>query len=225
MNCLIIDDEEMSRQVISHFVEQTEGLTLSKSCQSAVEGADFLQENQVDVLFLANEMPEMSGIEFIKSLDVKPQVVLVTSRTDYAVEAFEYAVADYLVKPVPYARFLKAIAKVRENLQAQTAEAEELYVKSESKIVKINLKELLYVEALADYIIMHTPAHKYIVHSTMKGIEKRLPEKNFIRIHRSFIVNTSKIDHIEDLSVVINKKYLPIGASYKDAFMKRLNIL
>jgi DNA-binding LytR/AlgR family response regulator len=225
MTCLIVDDEKMSRQIISHFIERTEGLELVKVCESAIEAANFLQQNAVDVVFLDIEMPEMSGMDLIKSLEIIPQVVLITSRTDYAIEAFEHNVVDYLVKPVEYARFVKAVAKVRENLQTQQTEAEDLYVKSESKIVKINLKELLYVEALADYVILHTSAQKYIVHSTMKGIEKRLPEKNFIRIHRSYIVNTDKIEHIEDLSVVINKKYLPIGNSYKDAFMKRLNIL
>jgi DNA-binding LytR/AlgR family response regulator len=162
----------------------------------------------------------------VKSLNVKPHVVIISSRTDYAVEAFEYSIADYLVKPITYARFLKAVERVREPQDlAVSGSSSDLFIKTDSKIVKVSLKDLLYVEALADYVILHTNNARYIVHSTMKAIEKKLSEASFIRIHRSFIVNTEKIESIEDLSVVINKKFIPIGASYKDGFLKRLNIL
>lgn len=230
MNCIIVDDDEMSRTIVRHFVEQTKSLSLIGMCADGIEAANLLQTDPVDVIFLDVEMPEMTGIELIKSLTIKPQVVIITSRSDYAVEAFEYSISDYLVKPITYARFLKSVERVRENISNQHggsghAPLRDLYIRTDSKIVKVSLDELLYVEALADYVILHTAATRYIVHSTMKSIERKLSDDAFVRIHRSHIVNTRKIDSIEDLSVVINKKYIPIGASYKENFLKRLNIL
>jgi DNA-binding LytR/AlgR family response regulator len=229
MNCIIVDDEDMSRNIVRHFVEQTSFLTLTKECADAIEAANFLQQNPVDLLFLDIEMPQMSGMELVKSLQVKPQIIFITSRSDYAVEAFEYNVTDYLVKPITYARFLKAVTKAKEVFDAQQPlqlHSKDLYIKSDSKIVKINLKDLLYVEALADYVMIYTASgSRHVVHSTMKGVEKKLNSGEFIRVHRSFIVNIEKIEAIEDLSIIISKKLIPIGASYKDNFLKKLNIL
>ena len=228
MKCIIVDDEEMSRTIVKHFVEQTSGLHLLQVCTDAIAASNFLQETPVDLIFLDIEMPGMSGLELLKVLTVKPEVILITSKTDRAVEAFEYSVTDYLVKPISYPRFLQAVAKAKERLQTHQQLPEppsDIYIRTESKIMKVNLNELLYVEALADYVMLHTASNRYIAHSTMKGIEKKLTPREFIRVHRSYIINTSKIDAIEDLSVLINKKYIPIGASYKDAFIKRLNIL
>jgi DNA-binding LytR/AlgR family response regulator len=228
MNCIIVDDEEMSRTIIRHFVEQTQFLNLVHVCPDAITASNVLREEPVDLVFLDIEMPQMTGMELVKSLTAKPQIIFITSRTDYAVEAFEYSVTDYLVKPVTYARFLKAVEKVRDNMDLHTVSQQnpkDIYVKTDSKIVKVNLHELLYVEALADYVILHTSSGKHIVHSTMKGIEKKLNTGEFMRVHRSFIVNVEKIESIEDLSILINRKFIPIGASYKDAFYKRLNVL
>jgi DNA-binding LytR/AlgR family response regulator len=229
MNCLIVDDEDMSRTIVQHFVEQTNFLNLVQSCSDAIQAANVLQQTPVDVLFLDIEMPHMTGMELVKSLQVKPQIIFITSRTDYAVEAFEYNVTDYLVKPITYARFLKAVTKAKEQFDAQQPvqlHSKDLYIKTDSKIVKLNLKDLLYVEALADYVMFYTAnGSRHVVHSTMKGVEKKLNSGEFIRVHRSFIINIEKIDAIEDLSIVINKKLIPIGASYKDGFLKKLNIL
>ena len=227
MNCIVVDDEEISRNIISHFVEQTEGLNLVQVCLDAVEAANVLQKSSIDILFLDIEMPGMTGLELIKSVPIKPATILITSRAEHAVEAFEINVADYLVKPVSYSRFLKAVEKIKNKPTSIINEGpnNDLFVKTDSKIVKVNLKELQYVEALADYVILHTSSQKFVVHSTMKGIEKRLPYPDFIRIHRSYIINADKIESIEDLSVLINKKFIPIGASYKESFMKSLNIL
>ena len=230
MNCIIVDDDEMSRTIVRHFVEQTKSLNLVGMCADGIEAVNLLRTDPVDVIFLDVEMPEMTGIELVKSLTVKPQVVIITSRSDYAVEAFEYSISDYLVKPITYARFLKSVERVRENIGRENAgntqaPSQDLYIKTDSKIIKVSLNELLYVEALADYVVLHTATARYIVHSTMKGIERKLSDGAFVRIHRSHIINTNKIESIEDLSVVINKKYIPIGASYKENFLKRLNIL
>lgn len=229
MTCIIVDDEEMSRNIVRHFVEQTSFLTLVHQCSDAIEAANVLGQTSVDLLFLDIEMPQMSGMDLIKSLQLKPQVIFITSRSDYAVEAFEYNVTDYLVKPITYARFLKAVTKAKDTfdtLQPIHLYSKDLYIKSDSKIVKINLKDLLYVEALADYVMMYTASgNRHVVHATMKGVEKKLNSGEFIRVHRSYIVNIEKIEAIEDLSIVINKKLIPIGASYKENFLKKLNIL
>jgi DNA-binding LytR/AlgR family response regulator len=229
MNCIIVDDEEMSRNIVRHFVEQTSFLTLVHECANGIEAANVLRQTPVDLLFLDIEMPQMSGMDLVKSLQVKPQVIFITSRSDYAVEAFEYNVTDYLVKPITYARFLKAVTKAKETFDAQQPlqlYSKDLYIKSDSKIVKINLKDLLYVEALADYVMMYTSTgNRHVVHATMKGVEKKLNSGEFVRVHRSYIVNIEKIEAIEDLSIVINKKLIPIGASYKENFLKKLNIL
>jgi DNA-binding LytR/AlgR family response regulator len=228
MNCLIVDDEEMSRNMVKHFVEQTESLNLMGICADGVEASVILNKTDIDLIFLDVEMPGMSGYELIKSLSNPPEIILITAKKDHAAEAFEYRVTDYLVKPITYPRFLQAISRVKENLEGlenNKSKSTELYVRTDSKIVKVSFSDVTYIEALADYIMIFTNNNKYIVHSTMKGFQSRLPSDQFVRVHRSYIVNKEKIESIENLFIVINKKFIPIGASYKDDFMKKLNLL
>jgi len=229
MNCLVVDDEKFSREIIKVFVNKTDSLNLVAECQSASEAFSALRNNDIDLVFLDVEMPEMSGIELMQVLDDMPQIILVTSRPNYAVEAFEYSVTDYLVKPVKYLRFLKAVSKAESNAKANDVTVEkqrdEVFVKESGKMVQIRLSEILFVEALSDYVIINTEKRKHIIHSTMKGLEKKLPENSFIRVHRSHIVNFQKIISIEDLNVIMPNKIIPIGASYKQRFMKKLNLL
>jgi DNA-binding LytR/AlgR family response regulator len=228
MNCLIVDDEEMSRNMVKHFVEQTESLNLIGICADGVEASVILNKTDIDLIFLDVEMPGMSGYELIKSLSNPPEIILITAKKDHAAEAFEYRVTDYLVKPITYPRFLQAISRVKENLEGlenNKSKSTELYVRTDSKIVKVSFSDVTYIEALADYIMIFTNNNKYIVHSTMKGFQSRLPSDQFVRVHRSYIVNKEKIESIENLFIVINKKFIPIGASYKDDFMKKLNLL
>lgn len=226
--CIVVDDDEMSRNLIRHYVGKTNFLNFVQEFSNAIEASNFLKENDVDIIFLDVKMPEMTGMEFIQTLEKDYEVILITSASDYAVEAFERSVTDFLVKPAEYPRFLQASQKAKRNIDKQREQAgdqTELYVRSDSKLVRIPLDAIFYVEALADYVIIHTPEKKHIVHFTMKGIENRLPAKRFARIHRSYIVNTGKIESLEDNSILINKKYIPIGASYKDSLMERLNLL
>jgi DNA-binding LytR/AlgR family response regulator len=228
MNCLIVDDEEMSRNMVKHFVEQTESLNLVGICADGVEASVILNKTDIDLIFLDVEMPGMSGYELIKSLANPPEIILITAKKEHAAEAFEYRVTDYLVKPITYPRFLQAISRVKENLEGlenNKSKSTELYVRTDSKIVKVSFSDVTYIEALADYIMIFTNNNKYIVHSTMKGFQSRLPSDQFVRVHRSYIVNKEKIESIENLFIVINKKFIPIGASYKDDFMKKLNLL
>ncbi len=231
LNCMVVDDDEMSRLVIKQFIEKTDFLTLAHDIDSMKEASDILlgeSANEVDIVFLDIEMPEMSGIDLIKSLNYAYNVVVVSAKKDYAIEAFEGAVADYLVKPVEYDRFIKAVNKVKESLEKEKllAESEDhIYVKSDGRLFRLGYENILFVEALADYVIFNTPNSKHIVHHTMKGIEKRLPESIFSRVHRSYIINRNKIHKIEDLQVHIGEKTFAIGASYRDSLMEKFNLL
>ncbi|SDJ79765.1 DNA-binding response regulator, LytR/AlgR family [Catalinimonas alkaloidigena] len=224
---MIVDDEELARFVLKNFIKQTDFLTLGYECESAIEAVNILQKDQVDLIFLDVQMPEMSGLELLESLDHLPPVILVTSKKDYAAEAFEHSVVDYLVKPIQYPRFIRAVMKVKEKQESRPGGSsnDDIFIRTDSKIVKLNYSSILYVEALADYVMINTTTNRHIVHSTMKGMERKLPADTFARVHRSFIVNLPKVQQIKDLHVVINDKEIPIGASYKDKFMKRLKFL
>lgn len=229
---MVVDDDKMSRLVIKKFIDKTDTLVLTHDLDNTQEASDILlgeSANDVDVVFLDIEMPGMSGLELVKSLQHAYNVILVTSKKEYAIEAFEDAVADYLVKPVEYERFMKAVNKVKENLEKEKLLAEQedhIYVKSDGKLFRLSYDNILFVEALADYVIFNTASgKKHIVHHTMKGIEKRLPESIFSRVHRSYIINRNKIDKIEDLQVHIGEKTFSIGASYKESLMEKFNLL
>ncbi len=235
--CLVVDDEEFSRTVIAQYVGRTAHLHLFAQCPDAIEAFSVLKNNPIDIAFLDIEMPEMTGLELVKNLTLPPQIVLITSRPSYAVEAFEYSVADYLIKPVKYARFLKAVEKVTENLEKKAnylpetaakpilmTEQADFFIKTDGKIIRFKPQDILYVEALSDYVVLHTLSKKHITHSTMKGIAEKLGE-DFIRVHRSYIVNIHKIESIEDDHITIHQAKIPVGVSYKQDFLARLNFL
>jgi len=228
LNCIVVDDDEMSRKVMALFIEKTNFLHLTKEFDSAMGAIHYLDDEHVDIIFLDIQMPEMSGMDFINALEKDIEIILITSEQKYAVEAFEKKVTDYLVKPIEYARFLQSVGQAHNNVEikrSQSAKRQELYVRTDAKIVRIPYSKILFVEALADYVIIQTEVKKHIVHYTMKGIVSRLPEELFIRTHRSYIVNLDKIDTLEDNSLVIEKKFIPIGASYKEALLDQLNFL
>ena len=230
MRCIIVDDDEFSRNVVETFVARTQSLELVAICANALEAHEVLQRETIDVVFLDVEMPQMSGIELVQSLDSLPQVILITGRSEYAVDAYEYGLTDYLVKPIEYPRFLKAVSKAQENLQKPVLDTaspngRDLFVKADNKIVRLLFADINFVEALSDYVIINTPAKRYIVHSTMKGIEQKLPEADFVRVHRSYIINLKQIQTIEDSGIVMEQKTIPIGASYRNKFLKKLNLL
>ncbi len=228
MRCIVVDDEEMSRQIIKKFVEKTDFLEFIGAYPNAIEGSAAIRKENIDLIFLDIEMPEMTGMELIKSLKVAPQIILTTSKQEYAVEAFEYEVTDYLLKPINYSRFLKAVTKAREKFQPESDKEpadDTIFVKVDSRLVKLNTNEIGYIEALGDYVSIHTDKKKYTVFATMKGIEKSLPSKDFIRVHRSYIIRIEKILDIQDSNLIIFNNIIPIGPSYKSELMKRLKIL
>jgi len=228
MKCLIVDDEHIARKIIEEFVRKTDFLEFAGSCENAIEASKKLRTEKIDLIFLDVEMPEMSGLDLLKTMKEKPQIILITSKEKYAVEAFEFDVTDYIVKPPTYARFLKAVNKASEkNTPAAKKESAEgfIFVKVENRLVKIETALINYIEANGDYATISTTEKNYTIYSTMKSLEEKIRNDSFVRVHRSFIININKINDIEDNTLLINKKIIPIGASYKNVLMKRLNIV
>jgi len=230
MNCIIVDDDKLSRKIIEEFVNKTESLTLMDSFVNAVDAANYLKKKDgVDLIFLDIEMPEMTGIEFLNSIENPPQVVVISSKEKYALNAFEYDVVDYLLKPVSYSRFFKAIdrAAKRFNKDGIPSKKEEIFIKRNFSLIRLKYSDILWVEALENYVIFNTFDDKFTVHFTMKAVEHKLPVDRFLRLHRSFIVNLSAVEIIEDNSVLIRTqdgmRTIPIGKSYREKLMKDIN--
>ncbi len=233
MNCIIIDDDEMSRRVVEEYINRTDFLDLTCSFTGAVEAINYLKQGEnIHLIFLDIEMPEMSGIEFMNALIHTPQVIIISSKEKYALQAFDYSVTDYLLKPITYARFFKAASKAYElfNKSRSVVDADkEIFIKKNSSLVRIKYNDILWVEALENYVVINTINDKFTIHFTMKSIENQLPLVRFKRVHRSFIVNVSRITSIEDNSVIIKltegKKIIPIGKSYRDKLLREINLM
>ncbi|GGE96369.1 LytR/AlgR family response regulator transcription factor [Hymenobacter cavernae] len=231
LSCLVVDDDPLSIKIVNHCIANTTFLQAAGSCDSAVKAAEVLRHQAVDLLFLDVEMPLMSGLDLLKTLHNPPLVVLITSSKEYAVEAFEYDVVDYLVKPISYARFLKAAQKALEvagqrteaEAPAHAPDADYTFVKVDTKLVKVAFNEVRYVEALGDYVHIVLGQSKLIVYSTMKAVEEKFPASLFVRAHRSFIVNIRAVQSIEDNMIVIENKHIPIGQTYMRDVLQRLN--
>ena len=235
MNCVVIDDDKLSRKVVESYIERTDYLSLIASYPSAIEAINEIKKNDpIDLIFLDVEMPEMTGMEFLNSLHTTPQVIIISSKEQYALEAFEYDVSDYLLKPISYSRFFKAVNKVSSRIEKKVntvvaPEKDEIFIKSNSSLVKLHYDEILWVEALENYVVVNTFTDKYTIHFTMKAIEDKMPSHLFSRIHRSYVVNLKKIELIEDNSVVITtdggSKAIPIGKSYREKLMGDINLM
>ncbi len=232
MNCIIIDDDKLSCRVIEEFIGRTETLTLLNTFSNAVDAINALKvEDEIDLIFLDIEMPEMTGLDFMDTLTNAPQIIVASSKEKYALDAFEYDVTDYLLKPIQYGRFFKAVNKalVRYNKGKLDSRGDEIFIKHNSSLVRLKYVDILWVEALENYVIVNTFLEKFTIHFTMKAIESKLPTSKFTRVHRSFIVNTSNINIIEDNFITIKTqdgdKSIPIGKSYKDKLMGDINVV
>ena len=237
LRCLVVDDDPLSVQVVLNCIANTPFLTAAGSFTNPVEAAESLRTDPVDLLFLDVEMPVLSGIELLRTLYQPPLVVLITSSKNYAVEAFEQAVVDYLVKPVSYPRFLQASQKAADIMERRAAaaapdpdaiaapapDADYTFVKVDNKLVRVNFDDVRYVEALGDYVHVVTGQSKLIVYSTMKAVEEKFPTSRFVRVHRSFIVNFNRIQALEDNAVIVDGKHIPVGQTYLREVMQRLN--
>lgn len=228
MNCIIVDDDDASRSLLMQIAKQVDYLTVIQTCSNSLEAMNILNKEDVDVIFLDIEMPEMNGMEMLKALDNRPYVILTTSHTEYALDAYELNVIDYLVKPVTLPRLLKALAKVNgpSNLKEQISTGRDyFFIKKDSALTKLPIKDILWIEALGDYVTIHLKEQKFILHATLKAIEGKLPANKFVRVHRSYIVQIDNIKTVEDTTIFINDTSIPIGAIYKENFIKRLNPL
>ena len=232
MNCIIIDDDKLTLRIIEEFISKTDCLYLIQSYPNAIDAINaFSGDKEIHLVFLDIEMPEMSGIDFLNTLQDPPQIIIISSKEKYALEAFNYDVTDYLLKPISYGRFFKAVDKAykRFNQSMMSTKGDEIFIKKNSSLVRLKYKDILWVEALENYVIFNTYNAKYTIHFTMKAIEKKLQANKFIRVHRSYIVNISSINIIEDNTIVIKiedgVKTIPIGKSYKDKLMGDINLM
>jgi two-component system response regulator LytT len=236
MKCIIIDDEKTARVILKTLCNEIKSLKVLEDFPDAIQAIKYLNKNQVDLIFLDIHMPDFNGLDFIRSLKNPPKIILITSDPNFAIEAFEYDfIIDYLLKPLEFNRFKKAIEKANNKELSTistkintsiTKEVEnDFYISIDRRLIKIDLPSIYLIEAKGDYIKIKTESKDYIVHSTLKKIEEKLPAALFLKIHRSFIINIKKIIDIEDNSVLINKDVIPVSRSKRPELMKRLDLL
>jgi two-component system, LytTR family, response regulator len=236
ISCMVVEDEPLARNLLAQYISKVPYLQLVKACPSPLEALEALREQSVDLLFLDIQMPELTGISLLKILPKKPLVIFTTAYSEYALEGYELDVVDYLLKPITLERFLKAIEKVGQRLSLiktqefsqqeveNKMESKEeptqnfIFVKDGTKLVKVKLNEILYIEGLKDYVIIYTTHQKIVTLQRMKTLEAELPTNQFIRIHNSYIVSLEAIDTIEKEKVQVGKTFLPISDTYRKSF-------
>lgn len=232
MNCIVIDDDDFSRKIIEKFVGFTDFLHLVGSYSNAIMAINDIKKKDVDLIFLDIEMPEMTGLEFLKSLNKKPQVIIISSKKEYAFDAFDFDVVDYVLKPVEQARLYKAINKAHDKFQEfsdESVSSKGIFVKHNNVLVRVDFDEIIWIEAMENYVVVNTNCDKYTVLSTMKSILEKLPENTFLRVHRSYIVNVSHVKMIEDNSIIFKlqkeTKLIPVAKSYKSNLLSSINLI
>ena len=232
IQCLIVEDEPLARNLLADYVRKVPYLELLDTCINPIHAMDVLHNKQVDLLFLDVQMPEITGLGLLKILKAKPLVILTTAYSEYALEGYEHDVVDYLLKPISFERFLKAVDKVSQRLQmpqaANQTEASEsiqrtaptsfIFVKDGSKLVRIRLADILYLQAMKDYVAIHTRQQKIVSLQRMKSLESQLPADRFIRIHHSYIVALDAIEVVHKNDVQVGADLLPISESYRKSF-------
>jgi DNA-binding LytR/AlgR family response regulator len=230
--CLIVDDEQLARRLLKEFVSKIPMLELKGMCKSPLEAMDILSSQHIDIMFLDIQMPDITGVEFIKSLQHKPATIFTTAYSEYALEGYQLDVIDYLVKPFPLDRFIKAVNKAIEYIdlkrnatnsnQQKDTDSNHLLLHADHKIYKVALDDIKYIEGLKEYVSYYTSEKRIIVLQSLKSIEESLPSDKFIRVHRSYIVPINKIKTLDGNQVQIGDKLIPIGRSYKEDVMKRV---
>ena len=232
---IIVDDEPLALDVMETYIDKLPSLELVARCENAIQAFDILSKEEVDIMFLDIQMPQLTGIDFLKSLSNPPLVIFTTAYPNYAIEGYELNVIDYLLKPISFERFMKAVNKAMAQLELQndavatsndsesTEEADFIFVKADKKLIKINYADILYIEGLKDYVIIKMPTSRVITLQTMKSLEAKLPSGIFKRIHRSYIVNLDKISAVIGNMVEVEKKHLPIGKNYREELLNIVN--
>jgi DNA-binding LytR/AlgR family response regulator len=228
--CIIVDDEPKAHDILKLYISKTPNLHLVASCINAFEAMDILRKNKIDILFLDIKMPQLTGIEMLRSLAYIPKVIMTTAYTDYAIESFDIGVIDYLMKPISFERFIKAVNRAtdkekeyeKENTDISVMATHLFFKIDRNNIEKINITDLFFFESYGNYIKIHSEKKTYIITETMANLEKSLPEKQFIRIQKSYIINIQKIESLNTNTIKINNIELPIGKTYKEIVRKRL---
>lgn len=231
MKAVIVDDNKIARATMKQLASQVNDIELVAECGDAMEAYNVLQQQAADLVFLDIEMPGMSGLQLTRNLaGKKPVIIFITSKKDYAAEAFELNVADYIVKPITPLRFIQAVDKARDILNSRHEEVkvndrEFIFIRDSNIVRRLELDEILYAEAMGDYVKLYTEQKFYAIHNTLKQVEERLPAAKFTRVHRSYIVSLAKIDTIQDGALIINGKPVPVADAYRAALNKNMNVL
>jgi DNA-binding LytR/AlgR family response regulator len=231
MNALIVDDNKMARMALNQLASQIDDLMIVAECSSAFEAYNLLLSEPVDLLLLDVEMPGMSGLELTKNLTNKrPVIIFITSKKEYASDAFDLNVVDYIIKPVSGSRLIQAIDKAREILdsnqeEVKLREEEFVFIRDSNIVRRLRLESILFAEAMGDYVKLYTLEKFFAIHTTLKAVEERLPASRFLRVHRSYLVAIDKIDSMEGGALIINRKPVPVADAYRAALNKRMNII
>lgn len=232
MKYIVVDDNKLARKALLHLAEQVDFLQFQNEFDSAIGAFNYLQKSNVDLVFLDVEMPGMSGIELVKNLNSKPIVILITAKKEYAVEAFELNIADYILKPIVLPRFMAAVNKANHLFKSKDAHLkitadsiEFIFVKNKSVLEKIILDDILYIQALGDYVNIYTEEKRHTVHMTLSNLEQKLPADKFYRLHRSYIINIKQIDHIDGETVYINHHPVPVSEQQKQVLYNKINYI
>ena len=228
IRCLIVDDEPVAREILETYITKIPNLELVKSCKNAMEALITVQNEKIDLFFLDINMPEITGLSLAKLINKNASIIFTTAYREYALDGFNLQATDYLLKPIAFDRFLQAIQKISTPKSSITIKnkAEEIstfmFVRADRKMVKIIFDEILFIESLGDYLKIHTQKETLITRETVNNIEAKLPTKNFIRIHRSYIINIEKINAYTNEQIEINNKSIPISRSYKESVLQKL---
>ncbi|HEY8917569.1 MAG TPA: LytTR family DNA-binding domain-containing protein [Chitinophaga sp.] len=225
IKCIAVDDEPLALEIITDFARKVPFLSLVQTFENAAEAMRFLQDEKVDLVFLDIKMPDINGIQFLKSLKHPPLVIFTTAYGEYALDGFDLDVVDYLLKPIPFDRFLRAATKAQEYMTVSQQKNGDnghvndyIFIKTEYKIIKINLEDILFIEALKDYTKIYTPYQPVLTLRSLKSFESRLPAEKFIRVHRSYLVSLNKINSVEKNTVMIANQSIPISDGYRERF-------
>jgi two-component system, LytTR family, response regulator len=229
IRCIVVDDEPLAVELLASYLDKTPGMQVVLKTTHVLDALQSVQEGKADLLFLDIQMPELTGIQFMKIIRNTCPVILTTAYSEYALESYEFDVVDYLLKPVTLDRFMVAVEKAKRRLEGETKStrvevAEHIFIKTEYRIQKIDLVDIFYIEALRDYIALHTSTGKILSLESLRNMEEVLPENTFVRIHKSYIINKNRIEFLERGKVIINNQYLPIGDTYREKFMTLINL-
>jgi DNA-binding LytR/AlgR family response regulator len=229
LRCLIVDDEPVARKIIREYIDDVDFLELAGEAENPAQTTAYLTGDAIDLIFLDVQMPGMNGIDFLKTVHPSTMTVMTTAFPEYALEGFDLDVLDYLVKPIAFERFLKAVQKARDyhlmktSFQEGGASQDGFFIKCEGKIEKILIQEILYVKAMANYVILHTAQRKYVAYMTLKGLGEKLPAGLFVRIHKSYLVSLQAIDQIKNNMAVLGNMNLPVSKHYRHDALEKIN--